>query len=130
MADYVYSTTLKEPNGRDFRISGTGADDATALAEHNAKLALTVGTVVKQSHSLPVDEAVGAPAGGTYSNGFITLQNAAGKVVNVQFDNITNAVAANGKIVITNGLVTAFAGAYRDRDGAGGYTAVGGEIVR
>lgn len=130
MADFTYTTTLKEPNGREFRISGTGADDATALAEHNAKLALTVGTVQKQSLSQPLDEAAGAPAAGTYSNGYITLQNAAGKVVNVQFDNITNAVAANGKIVLTNGLVTAFATAYRDRDGNGGYSAVGGEIVR
>jgi len=127
---FSYTTTLAEPNGRKFSISGTGADDATALAEHNAKLALTVGTILSQSQSSPVDPAVGAAAAGTYSNGYITLQNAAGKVVNAQFDNIVNSVAANGKIVLTNGLVTTFAAAYRDRDGVGGYTAVGGEIIR
>lgn len=130
MADYVYTTSLTEPNGREFRISGTGPSDALALAEHNAKLALTVGTVVKQTHSSPVAAAVGAPAAGTYSNGFVTLKNAAGKVVNVQFDNITNGVAANGHILIGDALIEAFADAYRDRDGTGGYVPIGGEIVR
>jgi hypothetical protein len=125
--------TLQEPNGRKFRIAGTGTTRAAAVAEANAKLALTVGTVLDSSASddLAAGEVGAANAGASYSDAELTLQSAAGRRVTVHLENISNEYgdAVTGDINLADGAIVLFATNYRDSDGAGGYTPYSGHFV-
>lgn len=120
--------------GLPFQVVGTADTMALARAEAIAKTALTVGDVVSVSESEDVEDISGyVAAAGDDADAVIIL----GKVGNanrpIKITNATKAIAlvnGKGKINIANGLVTAFAGAYRDGDGDGGYTAVGGQFER
>lgn len=120
-------------DGRKFNVVGTGPNKASAIAEANAKLAMTVGTVEGGSYS---DEITGADLGtahaaGNFSDANLSLRNTAGKVVNIHLENISTDVGtgSNGLIDLTDPLIVAFAGAYVDGSGAGGYTPYDGHFV-
>jgi hypothetical protein len=127
------SYTLKEPNGKKFRIGGSGPTRAAAIGEANAKLALTVGDVIQGSISDMLSEAEqGLPhTAGTYSDAEFSMKNSAGNVVTVHLENISNAYGdgVTGDLILTNADLIAFASAYRDGAGAGGYLPYGGKFV-
>lgn len=124
---------IEAGDGRKFKVVGTGPDKATAVAEAKAKVAMTVGFVDSGTYS---DELTGADLGtahadGTFSDANLSLRNTAGKVVNIHLENISTdlGTGANGIIDLTDPLIIAFAGAYVDGAGAGGYTPYDGHFV-
>lgn len=127
------SYTLQESNGRKFRIAGTGLTRAAAVAEGNAKLALTVGTVTDSgvSDDLTGGELGAANGDATYSDAELVLKNGAGKIVSLHLENISNSYGdgVTGDIDLANADIVAFATAYRDGAGAGGYAPYGGHFV-
>jgi hypothetical protein len=130
----VVTYNLREASdNRKFIVRGTGLTRAAAVAEANAKLAMTVGTIEKSSVSdILSGPETGTPnADGTFSDANLVLRDAAGKVVSVHLENVTTAIGTglNGMIDLTDPLVTGFASAYRDGTGAGGYTPYDGHFV-
>lgn len=119
---------------RPFHVVGTGATRAAAVAEANAKLAMTCGIqgVGMVSEQIAVGEAGTANADTSFSNAEITLQNGSGKKVTVTLDNVTTAIGngISGQVDTSNDLVKAFATAYRDGAGLGGYTPFSGHFIR
>jgi hypothetical protein len=121
MAESRATAILKEPNGRKFRKSARGADNAAAAAALARAIALTGGEVVSVTISDPAEVLTGyTPATGTYSDGNFTFNNA-GITYNVHFEQLGNGFAAvdadgneTGYIDITNAVVLAWAG---DHDG-------------
>lgn len=124
---------LQEPNGRKFRVVGTGLTRAAAVAEANSKLALTVGTIVDSSVSdiLAGGETGAANGGANYSDANLTLKNGA-KFVSIHLENISNEYGdgTTGDIDVLNDDIAAFAAAYKDGAGNGGYSAYSGHFVR
>lgn len=133
MATPRVTYTITENTGRVFRISGSGPTRAEAVAEANAKLALTVGTV--KSSSVSEDLAPGEEgtehAAGTYSDANLELRNTlTGKVVTVHLEDIATTYSDGfGNVDVSNADIIAFATAYRDGAGAGGYEPIGGKFV-
>lgn len=123
---------MQEENGRKFRLVGTGLTRAAAVAEANAKLALTVGTIIDSSVSdiLTGPETGTAHDAGTYSDAELTMKSGA-KRVTVHLENISDEYGdgVTGDIDITNADIVAFASAYKDGAGAGGYAPVSGRFV-
>lgn len=121
-------------SGRFFTIRGTGNSRADAVAEASAKIAMTVGVIESASISDSMTEAelgAVASANGLFSDAILSLRNAAGKVVNVKLENVTTAIGTGtgGLINLQHALVTGFAAAYKDGNGAGGYTPYDGHFV-
>lgn len=118
---------------KPFTIKGTGLTRAAAVAEANAKLAMTVGTVESSSVSdLLVGGEIGtANADDQFSDANLVLRNAGGKVVNVRLENISTSLGTgvNGLVDLEDPLIVAFAAAYRDGAGLGGYTAFDGRYI-
>lgn len=120
--------------GRPFRVVGTGLTRLAALGEANTKLNMTVGTVTGNSVS---EELTGAEAGDPsedtqFSDAVIVLQHSVSGVKRaIKLDNVTTAIGTglSGQVDVDNALVTAFAAAYRDGDGGGGYEAYDGYFV-
>jgi hypothetical protein len=125
---------LKEENGHKFGIAGTGTTRAAAVAEANTKLALTVGEVISSTVSdvLAGGETGTAHDAGTYSDANLVLkQTATGKIVNIPLENISNEYGdgVTGDLLLDNADIVAFATAYRDGGGLGGYAPYGGSFV-
>jgi hypothetical protein len=122
---------LELGTGRKFRVVGTSDDSAEALAEANAKLAMTVGTVVSNSSSGPLAAGAGtANPGSQYSDAVLILQKSGETDRAIRLDNIDTGLSdGNGKIDVTDTLIAAFATAYRDGSGTGGYSALSGYFV-
>ena len=124
---------LESSDGRQFNVVGTGPDKATAVAEAKAKMAMTVGTIESATYS---DVLAGADLGtahaaGIFSDANLSLRNTAGKVVNIHLENVSTDIGtgSNGLIDLTDPLIVAFATAYVDGAGAGGYTPYDGHFV-
>lgn len=125
---------MQEANGRKFSIAGTGLTRAAAVAEANTKLALTVGTVTDNSVS---DELTGGETGtanadSVYSDAELTLkQTSSGKLVTIHLENISDAYGdgVTGDLVLDNDDIVAFATAYKDGAGAGGYVPYSGSFT-
>lgn len=133
MADFWrYTMVLHETNGRPFSIAGTGTSQADALAELEAKAAITVGVADKVSFSGPVaDGTVENSTSAVYSDAVLVLRNNAGEIASVHLENIdANLAIGQGQLDLTDPLIIAFATAYRDGRGLGGYSAFGGEYVK
>lgn len=126
-------TGFDPASDKQFSVRGSGNTRAAALAEANAKLALTVMNVARASESqaLPAGDE-GAAAAGTSADGVITLTKGVGytdKVV--KFENMTTAVkkaGTKGQIDGTHALIVAFVDAYVDGDGNSGYQFASGEL--
>lgn len=120
-------------DNRAFTVKGTGLTRAAAVAEANAKLAMTVGTVESSTLTdVPTGGETGTPSADTlFSDADLVLRNSAGKIVNVRLENVTTAIGTglNGLIDLADPLVVAFATAYRDGAGAGGYTPYDGRFI-
>lgn len=120
-------------DNRAFTVKGNGLTRAAAVAEANAKLAMTVGTVESMTLTdVPTGGETGTPNAGTeFSDANLVLRNAGGKVVNVRLENVTTDIGTgiNGLIDLTDPLIVAFATAYRDGAGAGGYTPFDGHFI-
>lgn len=126
---------LVEPNGRKFTIGGSGLTRAAAVAEANAKLALTVGDVVNSSVSdlLAAGEIGTAHADDDYSDAELTLKKiATGETVTIHLENISNEYGdgVTGDLNLLDDDIVAFATAYRDGDGDGGYAPYQGKFVK
>lgn len=126
---------LVEPNGRKFSIGGSGLTRAAAVAEANTKLALTVGDVIGSSVSdlLAGGEVGAAHASDGYSDAELTLKKiATGETVTIHLENISNEYGdgTTGDIDLLNDDIVAFATAYRDGDGDGGYAPYQGKYVK
>lgn len=132
MAECTYVVSMKEDTGRKFSVRGTGPDAATAKSEAAAKLALTVGTVLKATAS-SIDANPPAANEGSYSDATIELAKN-GKILSIHLENISTGYADankdNGDLDITNQALIAFATAYKDGSGQGGYTLVGGAYTK
>jgi hypothetical protein len=130
MATVTYNM-LELGTGRKFRVTGNSDDSAEALAEANAKLAMTVGTVVSSSQSGPITAGAGAANGGTqYSDAILILTKSGETDRGIKLDNIATSLSdGNGKLNVTDPLITGFAAAYRDGSGNGGYSALSGYFV-
>jgi hypothetical protein len=117
--------------GRKFRVVGTSDTEAEALAEANAKLAMTVGTVISNSASGPLTAGAGSPNGGTqYSDAILILSKSGYPDRAIKLDNIDTGLSdGNGKLNVQDALVQTFAGAYRDGAGDGGYSALSGYFI-
>lgn len=118
-----------------FNVVGTGPDGAAALGELNAKLALIGGTLLSASSSTQLVIAdLTAPVNGPGGDAVIYLQQGSdtstriGVNINNMAGTFKDATKNDGSIILT-GAVAAFAAAYVDGDGVGGYTAVGGKFT-
>lgn len=125
--------TLKEPNGRIFRVVGTAVAIAEARAEANAKLALTVGAAVSASESTSI-AAVPGGAAGSYSDIQVTLKLGT-RFANVHIENVADSFAELDPDTNPTGRVdlaalAAFAAAYRDGAGTGGWAVHEAHYVR
>jgi hypothetical protein len=124
--------TLKEPNGRKFKVVGTGIAIADARAEGAAKLGLTVGSGVSASESTSIATLDGGGAG-SYSDIEVIL-NKGLQSVSVHIENVSNSFAevidtvATGRVDPT--ALAAFVAAYRDGAGLGGYSLKDAYYVR
>lgn len=127
-------TMVEAGDGRIFKISGTGETRAAAIAEANAKLAMTVGVIQSGtiSEDLAGDDLGTAHGAGLFSDANLVLRNTAGKVVNVHLENISTdlGTGSNGLLDLTDPLITEFAAAYVDGSGNGGYTPYDGKFVK
>lgn len=130
---------LTNSTGKQWSVIGTGPDDATALAEANAKLALTVGTVLSSTQRIGIpngDQSAPHSATGEFEDAVITMAKTVnGRVVTrtVRLNNISTAyVRANskGEIDGTNADVAAYVSAFRDGDGLGGYSFQSGHYTK
>lgn len=128
-------TGFDPATGVKHTLRGSGASRAAALSELVARAALTVMTGQKgsESQALPAaDYASVVFASGVFADMDLTLTKGIGytdKVVRIA--NCTTSIrlaGSKGVVDITNALVTAFAGAYIDGDGVGGYTVVRGQF--
>ncbi len=121
--------------GREFHVRGNGATRAAALAEAKAKLQLTVGTQISGTVSEPLAGAdLGAANGGAqFSDGILVLGKAGSAKRVISLDNISTQYALSGsagKINPSDADILAFAAAFVDGDGVGGYSVLSGEYVR
>ncbi len=131
----LYKTTyhLAESNGRKFDVVGTStASAAQARTEADKKIALTVGTYLGGIESAP-PAADGVPhADGEYSDAVIVLRR--GTTPNyfyttIRLQNIANEYGTDGEIPAGNADIDAFAGAYHDGAGTGGWSFKSGRFV-
>lgn len=119
---------------KQFSIRGTGNVRATALAEANAKLALTVMVVDRgtETAELPVGD-LGAAAAGVSADGVLVLTKGVGFTdKTIRFENMTVAVkkaGTKGKIDGLNQLILDFIAAYVDGDGFNGYQFLDGDLL-
>lgn len=118
-----------------FNIVGTGETVEDAQAELEAKLALVGGTLLSASRSEQLDIAeIQAPVNGPGGDAVIYLQQGSdtstriGVNINNMSGTFKDATKNDGSIILT-GAVAAFATAYVDGTGAGGYSAVGGRFL-
>jgi hypothetical protein len=131
-SQYRATTRLSEPNGRKFTIQGTGNTRAEALAELQTKTALTVGV---QDSAYISEPLTGAEMGDThtgpvYSDAVLVLRNGAGEMTSVHLENIAVVYSlGEGQIKLDDPDIVAFASAYRDGRGLGGYVPFAGEYV-
>lgn len=133
MSAYRVTYVLEEDTGRKFRVGGSGNTAAAALAEANAKLALTIGNVRSVTASGPLTTGEGAAHDGSvYSDATVELRHSiSGKIVNVHLENISTGYSDGfGNIDITAADMVAFATAYADGSGATGYEIIGGKYVK
>lgn len=132
MARVTY--TLQEPNGRKFKIGGSANTRVLAIAEANTKLAMTVGTVLSGSVS---EDLAGADLGesndsASYSDAVLVVQHTVSGIRrSIHLENISNALgdSITGDLILDDPLIVAFASAYRDGDGGGGYEPYDGRFV-
>lgn len=125
---------FREPGtDRPFKVVGTGATRAAAVAEAKAKAAMTCGdydggTI---SDALLVAEGGEPNAGAQFSDANLSLRNAGGQVVNIFLENIATDLGTgnNGLLDLENELIVAFATVYRDGQGNGGYVPYDGHFV-
>lgn len=132
MADmWRYTMVLHETNGRPFSIAGTGLTDLEAKNELIAKAAMTVGVADRVSFAGPVAPGtIDNSTSNVYSDAVLVLRNNAGDIASVHLENIdANLAIGLGQIDLTDPLIVAFATAYRDGRGLGGYVPFGGEYV-
>lgn len=118
-----------------FTIVGTGDTVADAQAELEAKLALVGGTLLSASRSEQLDVAtLAAPVNGPGGDAIVYLQQGSdtstriGININNMAGTFKDATKNDGSIILT-GAVAAFAAAYIDGAGNGGYSAVGGRFL-
>jgi hypothetical protein len=124
--------TLKEPNGRKFKVVGTAIAIADARAEAAAKLGITVGTGVSATESSSIASADGGGAG-SYSDVEVVL-NKGFQTVSIHIENVSNALAEIIDTVPTGRVdpaaLAGFVAAYRDGAGLGGYSLKDAYYVR
>jgi hypothetical protein len=115
---------LIEPNGRKFNVIGTGLTIVEARNEAAAKLSLTSGFTQESYESQAVD--VTQPAyTDMYSDAVVVLKKGI-KYATIKLDNVSNSLAdmtggaAHG--LLDPAKLAAFATAWRDGNGDGGYT--------
>lgn len=129
MATHSARATLTMASGRKFSVIGTSDDAAEALAERNAKLALTKGTVIASSTTTP-DTVIPTSAGaGDGEDAVLKLFKTGETIKTVKFENMDSGLALAGSpgiVDITEGAIVAFGAAYRDGNGIGGYTVLSG----
>lgn len=119
---------------RKFHVIGTGPNRVQAVAEASAKLALTCGFVGQAVVSEPAgfNELGDGNPDTQFSDAELILQNGSGKKVNIYLDNISTSFGTgiDGQLDMTDPLIIAFATAYRDGGGLGGYTPFSGHYVK
>lgn len=133
MALYKVTYHLMESNERKFDVIGTStASAAQALAEADTKLALTVGTYLGGLVSSP-PAVPGVPhAAEEYSDAIIVLRRGAAPnyfYTSVRLQNIANEYGVEGEIPAGQADIDAFAAAYHDGAGNGGWSFKSGRYV-
>lgn len=132
MARVTY--TLQEPNGRKFKVAGSANTRVLAIAEANTKVAMTVGTVLGAtvSEDLAGADLADSNEGASYSDAVLVLQHTvSGTRRSIALENISNTLgdSITGDLILDDPLIVAFAAAYRDGDGGGGYEPYDGHFV-
>ena len=138
MADFARATlryTVGSSNDLA-TVSGTGATQATAVAELGAKVALMRGVGVSGSISVPMAPA-DFPAFSGNSNdaraAILTLKKAGYpshtvRIPNMRYDiGMTN--DQTGQIDTTHASIVAFGAAFVDADGVNGYSVIRGQYL-
>lgn len=131
-------TGFNPNSGKPHTLRGTGPTRAAALAELEARATLTVLTPVRGTESMNMVGADYTTVAGLFKTGsdvdmILTLSKGVGytdKVVRI--DNASNTyrlAGSKGLVDIANDDIVAFAAAYTDGDGVGGYTVIAGEYV-
>lgn len=133
MADLVQYTATVQPDGfeKTNRVVGTALTAAEAKAELQKKLALmpvTVLSVIEGNLGNTADYP--AHAATPYNDMVLTLWKAGVRARAVVIRNASNAYrqvgSTKGLVAIDNADILAFAAAYRDNDGQGGFSVIGG----
>jgi hypothetical protein len=128
--------SLKNGQGVPFIVRASGPDAATAEAHLKAKLLLIKGTIVKVTESaaqLNADYPPGAAGDGTSFE--LTLQIGT-DTATARTETIVNGLGGLGlaadpaTIDVSKAAIAAYAAAYRDSDGVGGYSAVRGHYLK
>ena len=117
-------------------VVGTGQTSAEALAEVTAKVALMRGVGVSGSTTTPIDTAdlpAFSGASNDARNAILTLKRTGYpahtvRVPNMRYD-LGLAGDQTGLIDVTSAAIQAFATAFRDSDGVGGYSCIRGQYL-
>jgi hypothetical protein len=124
---------FKEPNGRKFRKTVSGADAAGATAAAAAIAKITVGTLVSATQSSDV-AVLPAVAAGTYSDATFHFRKGTDNA-NVHFEQLANAYAESidgtttGNVDIGNADIQDYADAWSAMNG-GGWSLVEAHYVK
>lgn len=128
--------TVKNSQQVPFIVRAGGPDAATASAHLAAKMALINGVVQKVTQSSTLDAAGFAAAGAGAGTSFeLTLQKGA-DTTTARTEVIVNGAGGLGlatdpaTIDVNNADIAAYAAAYRDAQGTGGYSAVRGHYFK
>lgn len=122
-------------SGRKMRVVGSGLDLAAATAEANTKMAITVMVVDHVEQVQPFAGTAATPATGQFTDAVFVLQKTGEPDRVVRLDNVTTAIfdGSTGRVPVGTDLpasVAAFAAAWTDGNGTGGYTFKEGYAVR
>lgn len=124
---------LKNSENVPFIVRAYGSDKATAEAHLQKKLLLINGTVVKVTESEQQDEETFPPAGAGAGTSFDLKLQIGTDTSTARTETIVNGkpglslANSPGVIDVTKAEIAAYAAAYRDASGTGGYSAVSGQ---
>lgn len=124
---------FKEPNGRKFSKSVSGADAAAATAAATAIAKITVGTLVNATQTTDVATLPGVAAG-SYSDASFHFRKGTDHA-NVHFEQLANSYAevidgsATGNVDLANADIQGYAAAWSGMNG-GGWSLVEAHYVK
>lgn len=128
--------SLKNSNSVPFIVRAYGSDATAAETHLQKKLLLIEGTLVKVTESIQLDNGDYPPAGAVQGNSFQLVLQKGTDTSTRRTETIVNGLNGLGltadpmRIDVTKAAVAAYATAYQDSTGTGGYSAIDGNYLK